>query len=360
MEFENNEIETNINIDQTEELLPCEIEQIIPEPTLLPFALVQSTRLKREMWLKVSNLPVPLKQNDTVIFDYERDGILGQHFGTVLRVANQPTYEPTGRVRRFASIDDLIRIKDCLSGNESLERIFRANVREEKLPMTLQSIEQAFDGKKITFYYKAEDKVDFRKLVKLLAASCKCRIELYQLSIKEQFIFHSCIGICGLTTCCSRQQSLFERKISPALAKKQKLMFNAAKMSGCCGKPRCCLMYEADQYGEFASELPRLNSLVEFEGEEYKVIDWDYCHETVTLENIDPDKENAQEIVSTSELAKMKSITAPRNYDAPVAINNFEDNNLTPDPVDNSIHDIYFADEKSSKHNGRTRPDNSQ
>ena len=322
------------------------------------YALVLTTKLKREVWLKIPNNFEPIRLRDTVIFDIDREGTSAQHFGTVIRLMAQPTYDPSGRVRRKATSEDQKRIGECLNGNTELEKIFRANVRDEKLPMTLQAIEQGFDGKKITFYYKAEDKVDFRKLVKLLAASCKCRIELYQLSVKEQFMFHSCLGICGLTTCCSRQPGLFERKISPALAKKQKLMFNAAKMSGCCGKPRCCLMYEADQYSEYTNDLPRVNSLVEYNSDEFRVVDWDYCHETITLEHTDPDKENAQEVVSTSELSSIKPVTTPRNYSLHSATISVQAESQNPDMEKSGIHDIYYAPSKEQKSNGRTRPDN--
>lgn len=324
------------------------------------YALVQTTRLKREIWLKIPNNFEPLQLKDTVIYETERDGITLQHFGTIVRLMPQPTYDPTGRIKRKATAEDQKRIFECLNNNSELEKIFKNSIREENLEMTLQAIEQGFDGKKITFYYKAEDKVDFRKLVKMLAASCRCRIELYQLSTKEQFMLHSCIGICGLETCCSRQHGLFERKISPALAKKQKLSYNAAKMSGCCGKPRCCLMYEAEQYTEFTAELPKINSYVEYNNDEFKVIDWDYCYETLTLEYTDPEKENAQIVISTTELNKLKTVTTPRVYTTTPDKSNLDNESDIFELENNGVHDVYFATKKDNKKNEQLRTENSK
>lgn len=194
---------------------------------------------------------------------------LGKHFGRSVivdaeygldlgllreRCAEIPP-ETAGAIVRLAGCSDLEHAAKQAAADAECSAIFEASVREEKLEMKLVGIDHSFEQARVTFYYQASGRVDFRQLVKVLASKLRRRIELYQLNLRDQFFFHACIGPCGLELCCKARPELFPEKIPIRLAKLQKLSYSPGKMSGMCGKPHCCMKYEAESYQEFADFL---------------------------------------------------------------------------------------------------------
>ena len=166
------------------------------------------------------------------------------------------------------------------------------------LGMNILSAEYTLDRAKITFIYLADDRVDFRELLKVLAAIFRCRIDLRQVGTRDKAKMVSGIGVCGRELCCARYISEFDR-ISINMAKNQLLALNTQKLSGQCGNLMCCLKFEDEAYKEMRKDLPKLNSQVVYEGERYRVTSLNVITRTAKLEN----PENAL-FISLDELTK--------------------------------------------------------
>ena len=148
----------------------------------------------------------------------------------------------------------------------------KAKIAEHKLPMKLVDTEMAEGGRKIIFYFFAEQRVDFRNLVKDLAQSMHLRIEMRQIGARDETKYMGCVGPCGLETCCSKHLRQFN-SISISMAKQQGLTPNPAKLTGMCGKLKCCLEYECAAYQELRQGLPKLGAAVHCEKGDGKIVD---------------------------------------------------------------------------------------
>lgn len=153
-----------------------------------------------------------------------------------------------------------------------------------ELGMKVISAEYTLDRSKITFIYLADDRVDFRELLKILASIFRCRIDLRQVGTRDKAKIVSGIGPCGRELCCARYISEFDR-ISINMAKNQLLALNVAKLSGQCGNLMCCLKYEDEAYKDLKKGLPKLNSYIEYEGEKFKLTSMNVIVRNCKLEN---------------------------------------------------------------------------
>ena len=171
-------------------------------------------------------------------------------------------------------------------------------IDELGLEMYLISTEYTLDRSKIIFSYVADDRVDFRELLKKLAAIFKCRIELRQISARDKAKIVGGLGTCGMETCCSRFLDDFDI-VSINMAKNQLLALNTQKLSGQCGKLMCCLKYEDENYKCMRKGLPKLNAAVEYEGQRYRITSMNLLNNTAHIAN----RENAVDM-SIDELKK--------------------------------------------------------
>lgn len=171
-------------------------------------------------------------------------------------------------------------------------------IDELGLEMYLISTEYTLDRSKIIFSYVADDRVDFRELLKKLAAIFKCRIELRQIGARDKAKIVGGLGTCGMETCCSRFLDDFDI-VSINMAKNQLLALNTQKLSGQCGKLMCCLKYEDENYKCMRKGLPKLNAAVEYEGQRYRITSMNLLNNTAHIAN----RENAVDM-SIDELKK--------------------------------------------------------
>ena len=155
-----------------------------------------------------------------------------------------------------------------------------------ELGMNIISAEYTLDRSKITFIYLADDRVDFRELLKVLAAIFHCRIDLRQVGTRDKAKMVSGIGVCGRELCCAKFLGDFDR-ISINMAKNQLLALNVQKLSGQCGNLMCCLKYEDEAYKDLRKELPKMNSFVEYENEKFRITSMNIIAKTCKLENPD-------------------------------------------------------------------------
>ena len=145
-------------------------------------------------------------------------------------------------VRRATQEDVLLRLKHQQREREAF-RVGTMKIRERGLPMKLSRIEQAFDGTKLIFYFTADTRIDFRELVRDLAAEFRTRIEMRQIGVRDEARMLGGYGSCGRPLCCTTWLQTFE-PVSIKMAKQQNLSLNPSKLSGLCGRLKCCLRYE--------------------------------------------------------------------------------------------------------------------
>ena len=155
---------------------------------------------------------------------------------------------------------------------------------KQNLDMKIISSEYMLDGTKIIIYYLADNRVDFRELLKVLANELKCRIELRQIGTRDKAKLIGGIGICGLKLCCSTFLNEFDG-ISITMAKNQMLALNIPKLSGHCGKLICCLKFENETYTELQKDLPKIGSKVKYNEEIFKITSMNVITKIIRLEN---------------------------------------------------------------------------
>jgi cell fate regulator YaaT (PSP1 superfamily) len=158
-------------------------------------------------------------------------------------------------IYRVASEKDLEKHTQAIARDLSTMYRTREIIRELKLNMKLSDVEYQSDNTKATFYYSSEERVDFRELIKLLAAEFKIRVEMRQISLRQEASRLGGVGSCGRELCCSTWLTDF-KSISTSAARYQNLSLNPAKLSGQCGRLKCCLNYELETYMDALRDIP--------------------------------------------------------------------------------------------------------
>jgi cell fate regulator YaaT (PSP1 superfamily) len=173
----------------------------------------------------------------------------GQALGTVTRVPSalaerrEPAADSTQVVVRRASHDDVVQRLKQQQRELEAHRVAQLKIRERGLGMKLTRVEHVFDGSRLIFYYTADSRVDFRELVRDLAAHFRMRIEMRQIGVRDEAKMLGGYGSCGRPLCCTTWLKSFE-PVSIKMAKQQQLSLNPSKLSGQCGRLKCCLRYE--------------------------------------------------------------------------------------------------------------------
>jgi len=163
------------------------------------------------------------------------------------------------QIYRIASQRDLEKYEQARSKETSILYRSREIIQQEKLRMKLTDVEFQADNSKAIFYYSAEERVDFRNLIKLLAGEFKIRVEMKQISLRQEAGRIGGIGSCGRELCCSTWLTDF-KSVSTSAARYQNLSLNPSKLSGQCGRLKCCLNYELDTYLEELKDIPKLKA----------------------------------------------------------------------------------------------------
>ena len=172
--------------------------------------------------------------------------------------------EDAFEVIRKANYDDIERLRENRNIEESAVEFCKKRILDREMNMQLLQAEYQLDRNKLTFYFTADKRIDFRELVKDLAMKYKTRIELRQIGVRDRSKRLEGCGVCGLKLCCSSMIREFT-PISTQYAKLQNLSINPSKLSGLCGKLKCCLKYEKDFYEEVLKDYPEPDTIVETE-----------------------------------------------------------------------------------------------
>ncbi|HEV8363803.1 MAG TPA: regulatory iron-sulfur-containing complex subunit RicT, partial [Gemmatimonadaceae bacterium] len=196
-----------------------------------------------------------------------------------------PGTEPvTQRAKRVANDDDVIRLQQVRGQDEDARRKAMERVRANNLVMKLSDAEWRWDRRKLTIYFTAEKRVDFRNLVRELAAMFRTRIELKQIGVRDEAKRLSGVGRCGREYCSASWLPEL-RPVNLGVAKDQRLSLNPSQISGACGRLMCCLRYEHDFYVQQRKRFPKESRIIVTSKGEEKVVANDIFRERVTLRN---------------------------------------------------------------------------
>lgn len=229
-----------------------------------------------------------LKVHDKVVVETIRGLELGEVKVGLKKVEEVQLGTALKPILRKATDEDIANYHKNEEAAIKAQETFVMCVKEQNLDMYLVSAEYTLDGTKVIFTYIADERVDFRELLKVLASKLHCRIELRQIGARDRAKAIGGLGPCGLPLCCATFLSDFEG-ISINMAKNQLLALNISKLSGQCGKLVCCLKYEDSLYSQLRVGLPRLGLRVKYKDEEFKVTSMNVLSKTMKLEN----KENS-------------------------------------------------------------------
>ncbi len=198
---------------------------------------------------------------DFVIVETTRGIEFGEVVTGVRELNDEQLSSPLKQVVRIASAQDVQHAEENKLHEKEAYAICQKKIGEHKLDMKLVSVEYTFDNSKILFYFTANGRVDFRSLVKDLAAVFKTRIELRQIGVRDEAKMLGGLGPCGRPICCGAFLGDFQ-PVSIKMAKEQNLSLNPTKISGVCGRLMCCLKYEQDNYEQTRRRMPKVGKEV--------------------------------------------------------------------------------------------------
>ena len=203
-----------------------------------------------------------LKAGDHVIIDTSRGMEYGYVTGGNHKIARKDIVAPLRPVIRIANEQDEQKAENNRQTEKKAFSVCMQKIMELELDMQLVSAECAFDDSRILFFFTADERVDFRELVKLLANTFHTRIELRQIGVRDKAKMVGGLGICGRPFCCASFLDDFQ-PVSIKMAKTQSLSLNPTKISGTCGRLMCCLKYEQDAYEDLLRTTPKQESFVD-------------------------------------------------------------------------------------------------
>ncbi|MCR5185732.1 MAG: stage 0 sporulation family protein [Clostridia bacterium] len=231
---------------------------------------------------------IKLERGMEVIVDTSMGDELGEVVIAEKMVEDDKVTEPLKKVVRVATDKDKKSQKEYKAKEPEALKICDEKIKKHGLPMKLVDVEYKFDGGKLIFYFTADGRIDFRELVKDLAAVFRTRIELRQIGVRDEVKRTGGNGICGRELCCCTFLGNFET-VSIKMAKEQNISLNPSKISGNCGRLMCCLKYEQDVYSEKLSRLPKVGAIVKTEDGEGEVVSIETLKESVRVKFQDGD-----------------------------------------------------------------------
>ncbi len=230
-----------------------------------------------------------ISENEFVIVETVRGIEYGKVVITKKQVDENDVVLPLKKVIRIANENDRTIVEENKHAAKEAYQVCQQKVVEHNLDMKLVDVEYTFDRNKIIFYFTADGRIDFRELVKDLAAIFRTRIELRQIGVRDEAKMLGGIGPCGRMLCCSTFLRDFE-PVSIKMAKDQNLSLNPAKISGLCGRLMCCLKYENDEYEAAKEQLPDLDQRIQTPHGTGRVIGLNILERLIQVELVDKER----------------------------------------------------------------------
>lgn len=233
-----------------------------------------------ELWFDPKNLDIV--EGDHAICSTERGTEIGLVTADPFDADPEELAAPLKPVLRIATDEDLDRADDLADAGEDAMFDFRRLVEKNGLEMKPVGVEYLFGGEKAVFYFAAEDRVDFRQLVKDLSAHFHVRVDMRQIGVRDETRLQGGYATCGQELCCTRFGGQFE-PVSIRMAKEQDLALNSSKISGVCGRLMCCLRYEFEAYKDFKSRAPKKKTLIDTPLGKARIVEYNTPREQLVL-----------------------------------------------------------------------------
>ncbi len=230
-----------------------------------------------------------VKKQDKVIVETAMGQELGEVVISKKEISEESFTTPLKEIIRVATPGDVKHDAENREKEKSAFKICEEKIKKYNLDMKLTEVEYKFDNSKILFYFTADGRIDFRELVKDLAAVFKTRIELRQIGVRDEVKRIGGNGVCGRELCCCSFLGNFET-VSIKMAKEQNISLNPSKISGNCGRLMCCLKYEQNVYDDKLKRLPKIGAIVKTEEGEGVVDSIETLKETVRVKFKDGDE----------------------------------------------------------------------
>lgn len=227
-----------------------------------------------------------LKHGELVVAESAYGIQIGKVKGSPIEISKYDKDLPLSPILRRVNDDDLLMQDENNKRSKAALDITKKEIQSLNLQMRPLTAEYSLDGSKLTIAYVADDRIDFRELLKILAPRFHCRIELRQIGPRDKSRIVGGLGVCGREVCCKRFLETIEG-ISIYRAKNQMLSINIPKLSGQCGKLLCCLLYEDDNYTELRKDFPEIGSEININDVAYRVASFNVFSRTVKLESSD-------------------------------------------------------------------------
>ncbi len=247
-------------MDEMTETLAPETAEISEEPVMVEVVDVQFRPGQKIYFFDPSGMEIPVGAH--LIIDTARGPEYGTCTGTNHKISEKDVVPPLRGVIRLATEADEKIVAENRQKEKKAYSVCMQKIEEHNLDMQLVSAEYAFDGSKILFFFTADERVDFRELVKNLASIFHTRIELRQIGVRDKAKMVGGLGICGRPFCCAQFLDDFQ-PVSIKMAKTQNLSLNPTKISGACGRLMCCLKYEQEAYEDLIRTSPKMDSFVD-------------------------------------------------------------------------------------------------
>ena len=235
---------------------------------------------------------------------------LGEEIGEVVAkkklLPNVQLSTPLKKIIRIANNKDLKHYDENKKKEQEAFKICEDKIKKLKLDMHLTGVEYSFDNSKLLFYFTADGRIDFRELVKELAAIFKTRIELRQIGVRDEVKRIGGNGVCGRELCCCSFLNNFET-VSIKMAKEQNMSLNPSKISGNCGRLMCCLKYEQEVYEDKLKHLPQIGAIVRSEDGEGIVDSIETLKEIVKVKFKDDNDETYYKRYKSEDLKVIKN-----------------------------------------------------
>ena len=255
-----------------------------------------------------------LHPGDHVIIDTARGAEYGICTGGNHMIPEKDVVTPLRSVLRIANAQDEKTQQENRAKEERAFEVCQKKIAELQLDMQLVSAECAFDSSKILFFFTADERVDFRELVKNLASAFHTRIELRQIGVRDKAKMVGGLGICGRPFCCASFLDDFQ-PVSIKMAKTQNLSLNPTKISGTCGRLMCCLKYEQDAYEDLIRNAPKAESFVDTPDGRGTVVEVDLLRSRVKVRM--EDQPETINVFANEDIAILRSGKAKKN-DLPI------------------------------------------
>lgn len=227
-----------------------------------------------------------LKPGDNVVIETVRGLELGKVDSLSQPMSKYRLSLELKPVLRKATDEDIRLYKENIELAKNSYEVCLEEIKKLNLDMRLITSEYTLDRSKVIFSYLADDRVDFRELLKALASRLHCRIELRQIGTRDKAKVVGGIGICGLPLCCATFLNEFDG-ISINRAKNQMLSLNIPKLSGHCGKLICCLKYEDETYTDLKKDFPKIGTRLIYNNEQYRISSMNVLTRTIKIEKAD-------------------------------------------------------------------------